>query len=202
MTNDMFQKTSNHSQLNIVPQHFIINHFLYTDEGIHSLFPGREILPLSGKISCYVQFVKNTGDLKIAETTIYNHSNEKISVKLIVENRMITENDRFVFVSPKKDVLFHSDEQRLCLTSGIWKGKSIRQYGAVPSDRNIDELLQSGYIGYNPIGKGNVSGYYTLEAEMEPNECSAAFTWAITSQSENVLLEMNESLQKNRLAFL
>lgn len=188
-------------QLNLIPQQVMINHYLHTSSGLLSLFPGKNISTMEGNIHVSMQYVENSHTMKIIEVMVQNSSNEKVFGKLIVESRMVTKSERIVFVSPKKDVLFHSDEEHLCLTSGVWKGKSIRQYAANPIDGELQKRLQSGDIGFCPIGRGNISGLFTLEAELEPGEISKAYTWVISSDSKNTLLQLNEMLQKNRLAF-
>jgi hypothetical protein len=183
-------------QLNLISQQVMINHYFHTSSGLLSLFPSKNISTMEGNIHVSMQFIENNHGMKIVEIIVGNSSKESVLGKLLVESRMVTNNERIVFVSPKKDVLFHSDEEHLCLTSGVWKGKSIRQYAAFPIDGKLQKRLKSGDIGICPIGKGNISGIFTLEAVLEPGEISKAYTWAISSNSEKTLLQLHEMLQK------
>ncbi|WP_033828411.1 hypothetical protein [Bacillus andreraoultii] len=147
------------------------------------------------------RYLYTKDDLIVTNLSISNLTDERIRIKLFVETFLNELKNNYIFVSPKKDVLFLTNNDGLYLTSGIMNGRSLAQYGVLNKD-SYEEKIQDGIIPFNPIGSGNCIGLFSLEQELEPYEATVANTWTLASNSysERDLFHWDSQL-KSRLAF-
>ncbi|WP_062355851.1 hypothetical protein [Bacillus kwashiorkori] len=178
------------------------NFYLFCEEN-HHLLSINNGATINDQINISVAPFYRKEELEIVKIELQNHHTTSVHVKIFVENELIQhKRNQYVFASPSLDVLFFANGNSLFLSSGSFLGKSICQYGAVSRTHEFYKNLQQGYIPFNPIGKGDVLGVYSLEGTIHPNETVQAYTWTLSSNafSKSELLCLNDEL-KIRLAF-
>lgn len=181
-------------------QQIKMRHFLYYNGSKVRITMGENWL-VNKSFHINFRYLYTKDDLIVTNLSISNLTDKKIRIKLFVETFFNEVKNNYIFVSPKKDVLFLTNNDSLYLTSGIMNGRSLSQYGVLNKD-SYEEKIHDGMIPFNPIGSGNCIGLYSLEQELAPYETTVANTWAIASisYSERDLLNWDSQL-KTRLAF-
>ncbi|MCU9600523.1 hypothetical protein [Pallidibacillus thermolactis] len=176
-----------------------IEYFIFFKGKLIPILSGRNIL--ANSLYIYCQFPLQTEKFNLTQFTIINKSNIYVPIKIFVKCGLHTFEKKYVFVSPKEDVIFLSNRDGLFLNSGIIKHSSISQYGVLKrSDYN--EKIRQGKIPLYPIGTGDVVGLFTLETVLKPYERTVANTWVMYSENHNDknLIKWDRTL-KSRLAF-
>jgi len=120
-----------------------------------------------------------------------------VPFKIFVSHRFQGTASNLVFVSPVKDVLFHANEHALFISSGMMKGKSICQSGALPCGWTGMDEFRRGILPFSPIRAGQIEGVFSLESSIAPDETVIARFWLIASKNhdEKELLEMDERMK-------
>lgn len=180
---------------------FQMNHYLYVKGEYTNMVPGKRESIAGGLEAHLVPYQREDGTI-VMKTDFFNNREEPLEIRLFVENIILGKESRFGFVSPKRDVIYITDENCLCIASGIFREKSLCQYGILQRE-HLWNWLQNGQIPFRPLGMGEVAGIYTLEKVLAPKEQVSAYTWMIYSQSmsEQELLKRDHRL-KTALAFL
>jgi len=176
------------------------NHYLYWNGKMKKITAGENWL-MDGSFHINCRYLHTKDDILLAKLSISNLTDQRVPIKVFVESNLNELKNNYVFVSPKKDVLFLTNEDGLFLASGMINGTSMSQYGVLKKYQYIEKICD-GVIPFNPIGTGNVVGLYTLEQLLVPYETTIAYTWTLASKtfSEKELLIRDEQL-KSRLAF-
>lgn len=185
-----------------VTSHVNKKYYVFLDGHFHELTTNKENVFQNGvTMELLNQVIEDNAVL--TKIIIRNESANVFDMKLFVESNLHgPDQHKYVFVSPRQDVMFLANENRLFLTSGILKKKSFSQYGVIKKSEILDSI-HTGSIPYRPIGSGSVAGMFSLEQELQAYEKTTAFTWALSSTvfSEQRLLNKDKQL-KSRLAFL
>lgn len=178
-----------------------MNHYVYVDGRMNPLNNGEKDYFPTDFLHIAISCKQMEDDVILTKITFQNEKNGSVPVKLIVENDLYRSKNHYGFISPTKDVLFLANEDRLFLTSGIFKDRFFSQYGVVKKDRNIKSFID-GHIPFSPIAGGEVVGMYSFEQKLAPLERVTAYTWILTSttKSETELLRKDKQL-KQTLAF-
>jgi len=178
----------------------IPNHFLYWNGKMKKITAGENWL-MDGSFHINCRYLHTKDDCFLAKLSISNLTDQRVTIKIFVESHLNELKKNYIFVSPKKDVLFLTNEDVLFLASGMLNGTSMTQYGVLKRNQYMEKIYD-GMIPFIPIGTGNVVGLYTLEQRLVPYETTIAYTWTLASKifSEKELLSQDEQL-KSRLAF-
>jgi len=178
----------------------IPNHFLYWNGKMKKITAGENWL-MDGSFHINCRYLHTKDDFFLAKLSISNLTDQRVTIKIFVESHLNELKKNYIFVSPKKDVLFLMNEDVLFLVSGMLNGTSMTQYGVLKRNQYMEKIYD-GMIPFIPIGTGNVVGLYTLEQRLVPYETTIAYTWTLASKifSEKELLSQDEQL-KSRLAF-
>lgn len=181
-------------------QQLIIRHYLFCNGKREKITAGENWL-MGNCFHINFNYMNMKDDFLLMKLSISNLTDQKVQLKLFVENYLHKIHNNYVFISPKKDVLFLTNHEGLFLTSGLIGGSSISQYGVLKRKNYLNEICD-GMIPFYPIGSGDVIGLFTLEKQLAPYETTVAYTWTLASKSfsEKDLLQWDEHL-KTRLAF-
>jgi len=180
---------------------FQMHHYLYLNGKYTNIEP-EKMESFDCGLEVRLQPYQRDEDTLVMKAHFYNLSESSMNIKLFVENRIYGMDHRYGFISPKRDVLFFTDENSLCIASGVFREKSLCQYGIIERKRRWS-WIRKAQIPFSPFGLGEVSGIYTLEKVLAPKEMASAYTWMIYSDSmaEQELLLQDQQL-KTALAFL
>lgn len=136
--------------------------------------------------------------IQLTEISIKHLRQESLPLKIFISHYFPNIENNYVFISPLKDVLFHSNDHALFISSGQLKGHSICQYGAIRNERNPLYEIKDGVIPFSPICFGDITGIFSLEASLAPLESITVYSWLIasTDYNENELFYWDERLKK------
>lgn len=137
---------------------------------------------------------------------ISNHSKYEKNVKVVTMHQYPkAARDHLAFVSPSENVIFHLTNNKVFLVNGSCDRGGLKQCTIQPpwsiySDQFWSNL-QKGSLKYQPMAKGGAVSLFSLDMSIPPKTTGKANTWIITGESKNELIQLDQVLLKNRLAF-
>lgn len=175
-------------------------HFVYLNGKLKTIVMGENWFY---EYSLYInlQHVKWQGNLFLSKIILQNVTDEPLPVNIFVKNILNDSSEKYIFASPKRNVLLLMNEDGLYVTSGLIRKNYMDQYGVLHRGEYLKKIKR-GRIPFNPIGSGNVVGVFSLKEELKPYEEVVAYTWILGSSqiSAENLFSLDEHL-KSRLAF-
>ena len=137
---------------------------------------------------------------------VTNHSKHSREAKLIlIQQYAETANDHFSFVSPNEDVIFHFADERIYLVNGMNNAGRMKQCTVQPiwnlSTDRLWNCQETGVLSYQPMAKGAAASLFTLDLIMGPRETQKSSCWTIEGTEKNIVINLNQMLLKNTLAF-
>jgi hypothetical protein len=137
---------------------------------------------------------------------ITNHDELEKNVKIVMMHRYVhASKDHLAFISPKEQVIFHLANKKVFLVNGQYEGQVIQQATIQPFwSMNSDYMWSNqskGMLKYQPMAKGIAVSMFTLNLCIPSHETKKASTWTIQGEAKRELLNVNEALLKNTLAF-
>ncbi len=176
------------------------DHFLYCNGQLKKIRDGENRLD-DGRFYVLRSTLDEKDNHTLVKLFIKNLSAQPVEIKLFVGNCLIELKNNYIFVSPKKNVMFLANDDGLTLASGMIHKSPFSQYGVLKR-KNYTEKISCGRLPLYPLGAGDVVGIYSLEARVRPYQNVTAYTWMIRSNKyhKNELLKWNEEI-KSGLAF-
>jgi hypothetical protein len=145
---------------------------------------------------------------KIRNSHIYitNHDESEKNIKIVMMHRYVhASKDHLAFISPREQVIFHLANKNVFLVNGQFEGQAIQQATIQPFwSLNTDYMWScesKGTLKYQPMAKGIAVSMFTLNLSIPSHETKIASTWTIQGEAKSELLNVNDALLKNILAF-
>lgn len=184
----------------------IFQHGLWINGEINWLKKSREKLLINENLSVKINQANLHSKVEYFECFVTNHSPDPKQAKLIVLQSLSNAlNADFTFVSPNQNVIFHFSGESIYLVNGINQHGKMKQCTVQPiwnvgTDR-LWSCQESGKLSYQPSARGASASLFTLDLELGPRQTLKSSCWAIKGTDKNTLVNLNEMLLKNRLAF-
>jgi hypothetical protein len=137
---------------------------------------------------------------------ITNHDKIEKNVKLVLMHRYIhASKDHLAFISPTDQVIFHLANKKVFLVNGHCEGQAIQQATIQPfwsiNTGYMWHCENKGTLKYQPMAKGIAVSMFTFNLSISSHETKMASTWTIQGEAKSELLNVNDALLKNTLAF-
>jgi hypothetical protein len=137
---------------------------------------------------------------------ITNHDESEKNVMIVMMHRYLhASKDHLAFISPTEHIIFHLANKKIFLVNGQYEGQAIQQATIQPFwSMNTDYMWScesKGTLKYQPMAKGIAVSMFTLNLSIPSHETKIAYTWTIQGEAKSELLNVNEALLKNTLAF-
>jgi hypothetical protein len=179
---------------------------IWIDGYTHWLHNQNEKLITSEKLTVKVKQEFTFSKVKSSHIYITNHNNTEINFKLLIMHRYTrASKDHFSFISPSDQVIFHLANKKVFLINGQYEEQAIKQATIQPFwNMNTDQMwkcTKKGLLKYQPMAKGSAVSIFTLDISVPPHETKKASTWTVQGESKSELLNVNQTLLKNILAF-
>jgi hypothetical protein len=135
-----------------------------------------------------------------------NHDQLEKNVKIVLMHRYIhASKDHLAFISPTDQVIFHLANKKVFLVNGQCEGQAIQQATIQPfwsiNTGYMWSCENKGTLKYQPMAKGIAVSMFTFNLSIPSHETRMASTWTIQGEAKSELLNVNEALLKNTLAF-
>jgi hypothetical protein len=135
-----------------------------------------------------------------------NHDQLEKNVKIVLMHRYIhASKDHLAFISPTDQVIFHLANKKVFLVNGQCEGQAIQQATIQPfwsiNTGYMWSCENKGTLKYQPMAKGIAVSMFTFNLSIPSHETRTASTWTIQGEAKSELLNVNEALLKNTLAF-
>jgi hypothetical protein len=135
-----------------------------------------------------------------------NHDQLEKNVKIVLMHRYIhASKDHLAFISPTDQVIFHLANKKVFLVNGKCEGQAIQQATIQPfwsiNSGYMWSCENKGTLKYQPMAKGIAVSMFTFNLSIPSHETRMASTWTIQGEAKSELLNVNEALLKNTLAF-
>jgi hypothetical protein len=135
-----------------------------------------------------------------------NHDQLEKNVKIVLMHRYtLASKDHLAFISPTDQVIFHLANKKVFLINGKCEGQAIQQATIQPfwsiNTGYMWSCENKGTLKYQPMAKGIAVSMFTFNLSIPSHETRMASTWTIQGEAKSELLNVNEALLKNTLAF-
>jgi hypothetical protein len=135
-----------------------------------------------------------------------NHDQLEKNVKIVLMHRYThASKDHLAFISPTDQVIFHLANKKVFLVNGKCEGQAIQQATIQPfwsiNTGYMWSCENKGTLKYQPMAKGIAVSMFTFNLSIPSHETRMASTWTIQGEAKSELLNVNEALLKNTLAF-
>lgn len=179
---------------------------LWVNGKVYWLGNSSEKLLLLADLSIKVKRSNIHSKVEFFDVFVTNHSHASRDAKLILMQRQASAgNEHFSFVSPNDDVIFHFADKRIYLVCGMNSRGRMKQCTVQPlwnigNDR-LWHCRESGVLNYQPMAKGAAASIFTLDLKMGPRETQKSSCWIIEGTEKKSIINLNQMLLKNTLAF-
>ncbi|WP_180320110.1 hypothetical protein [Peribacillus loiseleuriae] len=136
--------------------------------------------------------------ISFVRCTIKNTSAFLKSPKMVFHYENMRDPQNVAFYCPGEKAILHIGKKSISLLGGVVKGKGISQY-CIQGKGSLYQYgcfksLKEGILSYSPLAKGEVSSIFSLEPEIQPDECIEAVAWVIHTNTKEEALFMHEKL--------
>ncbi|MCM3665574.1 hypothetical protein M3204_14250 [Mesobacillus subterraneus] len=184
----------------------IFSHGLWIDGKIYWLGNASEKLLPFDELSIKVKQANIHSKVEFFDIFVTNHAKSCKQAKLIlIQRHAETANEHLSFVSPNEDVIFHIADKRIYLVNGMNSSGRMKQCTVQPvwniSTERLWNCRESGKLNYQPMAKGAAASVFSLDLNMGPRETQKSSCWMIEGTEKNTVVNLNNMLLKNTLAF-
>ncbi|WP_043933886.1 hypothetical protein [Bacillus sp. EB01] len=169
-------------------------------------FDNKETIMYEEQVTMRVTEEKPHSKVSLHSYHVINHSSKEIQLKLLSMNYLKTiRRDHFAFISPADDTSFHLAGDQMFMINGQTETGDKWESTIVPSwivnSEQIWASLEKGQLKYQPTAKGNPATLLSASFVIPAGMTALARTWTIAGSDKNELINLNNVLLKNRLAF-
>jgi hypothetical protein len=144
--------------------------------------------------------------IRLSNIYVSNHSKQEKEIKILVMHHYPNPSyEQLTFVSPTDNRIFHFANKNVFMVNSYYKGAGLKEYTTGPQwnvfTNQLWSSLAKGTLKYQPMAKGLAASVFNIKLKLGPNETEKVSTWAITGESKNEVLILEQALLKNTLAF-
>lgn len=167
---------------------------------------GFEKLITEAGISIHMKEEPIHSKIKFYEAYITNHNNQYMELKLLFKHHLqYATKEHFTFVAPTENVIFHVADPTIYLVNGQSNGYMMNQMTVQPFWNIHTNLIWSceekGSLKYQPMSKGVAVSVMAVDMKIPPKQTGKGHSWVIKGNSKKDLIQLNDAILKNTLAF-